>query len=113
MSKRTYVCFACRTTERVPVSRITRTCRKCHEPVEHVYYKFRVPRLDDDAGWSDLMQKVREVNRTIRENALKHLRSEAERYSRMLTAQPMHRAKTVATRLREIQEKISKFEQWR
>jgi hypothetical protein len=113
MSNRTFVCFTCRTTERVPIARLTRKCRKCHAPAEHVYYKFRIPRADDDKGWSDLMQRVREVNRTIREGALKHFRSRAERYARALKGQPEKRTKAAEARLREIEEKIRKYEQWR
>ena len=108
MSKRTYVCFPCRTTERVPYERATRNCRKCHAPAEHVYYKFRIPRADDDRGWADLMQKVRDVNRVIKERALERLRSEAERYARI----PDRNGKAAA-RLRDLQEKIQQLEQWR
>lgn len=113
MSKRTFVCFTCRTTERVPIARLTRKCRKCHAPAEHVYYKFRIPRADDDKGWSDLMQKVREVNRDIREGALRHFRSQAERYLRILSEQPAKRTRTIEARLREVEEKIRKIEEWR
>ena len=113
MSKRTFVCFTCRTTERVPIARVTRQCRKCHAPAEHVYYKFRIPRADDDKGWSDLMQKVRDVNRTIKDRALRRLRSEAERYSRSLTSQPAHRSRAIQAKLRELEQKIGKLEQWR
>lgn len=110
MSKRTFVCFTCRTTERVPIARVTRKCRKCHAPAEHVYYKFRVPRADDDKGWSDLMQKVREVNRTIREGALRYFRSQAERYSQIPSEK---RTRAAEAGLREAEEKIRKYEEWR
>lgn len=59
MSNRTHVCFECRTTERVPVSRIIRICRRCRKHAEHVFYKFKIPRRNDDAGWQELQSKAR------------------------------------------------------
>ena len=113
MSNRTFVCFACRTTERVEISRMTRRCRKCHAPSEHVYYKFRIPRRDDDDGWAALMPKVREVNRTIKENWLQELRADEERYSQVLAEAPPHRKTRATAKLREIRDKLSKLEEWR
>jgi hypothetical protein len=111
MSKRTFVCFECRTTDRVPIDRLTRKCRKCHAPAEHVYYKFRIPRAEDDAGWADLMQKVRDVNRRIRDNALRHYLAEVERYSRVLSEKPASR--TILAKLRVVEDKVRRFEEWR
>jgi hypothetical protein len=58
------------------------------------------------------MQKVRAVNRTIKDGWMRSLRAEAERYSRILAAEPPHRLK-LETKLREVTEKIDKLEQWR
>lgn len=107
MSNRTFVCFACRTTERVPLSRLTRNCRVCRAPAEHVYYKFAIPPKDDDKSWQELLRKVREVNDQIKANLLRYWRPKAERYARI----PNKRA-VVRRRLRELNEKIAKLERW-
>jgi hypothetical protein len=106
------VCFDCRTTERVPISRLTRDCRKCHAPAEHVYYKFRIPARDDDKAWSELKWRVREVNDRIKAGALRHLRAESDRYLRMLRSAPTKRLKSLQRRLRQIDEKLRKWERW-
>ena len=113
MSSRTFVCFACRTTDRVPFRRLTRDCRVCRSPEEHVYYKFRVPRADDDRGWSDLQRKVREVNGKIKARAVAKLQHDAERYARLLETQPAERLPMLRHRLRDIHAALLEWERWR
>lgn len=113
MSKRTFVCFTCRTTDRVPLPRRTRDCRICHAPAEHVYYKFRIPRRDDDTGWSELQDKVRDVNAKIKARAVAKLTADAERYTRLLASQPADRQSAVRHKLREIQTALAEWERWR
>ena len=113
MSNRTFACFTCRTTERVSFARITRTCRKCHAPAEHVYYKFRIPRADDDRGWQELMQRVREVNDRIKTRTLAWLRQRAAAYVRNVESAPAHRQKRLRRHLRAIESAIAEWEQWR
>src|SRR5215467_335871 len=108
--RRTFVCFTCRTTERVPVGRLTRRCRKCRAPAEYVYYKFRIPRVKDDKGWRALMQSVRELNRAIATRALHWLRARADRYARALPSQPPHRRRTFERLLRDVEEEIRAYE---
>ena len=112
MSNRTFVCFACRTTERVSLSRFTRNCRKCRAVAEHVYYKFRIPPADDDKGWADLRVKVRSVNDQIKKYALQRLNAKAERYTRIVATMSEPRAKKIRRWLREVQDDIRTYEQW-
>lgn len=113
MSSRTFVCFSCRTTDRVPSPRVTRDCRICHAPAEHVYYKFRIPRADDDEGWLELKRKVREVNVKIKARSVAKLTSDAERYARLLASQPEERRAGSRHKLREIQRALAEWERWR
>lgn len=106
------MCFACRTTERVPSPRLTRDCRLCHSPAEHVYYKFRIPRRDGDRRWSDLQQQVRDVNRKIKARAVARLQRDAERYLRLLETQPADRLPMLRHRLRDIQTALSQWDRW-
>src|SRR5207248_10683713 len=84
MNNRTFVCFACRTTERDSTFRITRKCRKCRRLAERVHYKFRIPAAGDDRGWDELMPKVRAFNREARAGALKWLAERRVRCEGML-----------------------------
>lgn len=88
MNNRTYVCFTCRTTARVTVGRITQVCRQCRALAEHVYYKFKIPRRGDDAGWEELQMKVRADNRTLKSTALARLRQERAKRERLLGGTP-------------------------
>jgi hypothetical protein len=112
MNNRTFVCFACRTTERVPVARLTRNCRKCHAPAEHVYYKFHIPRRTDNRGWSELIQKVRKFNDAIKTRVVRYLTAEAERCRNALIAAPENRRTDLRRMLREAEETLLKWEQW-
>jgi len=112
MSNRTYVCFECRTTERVPIARLTRDCRICHAPAEHVYYRFRIPTRDDDKGWRELRQRVREVNDRIKAGAVASLRGKVERYSRILASARPRRQPKLRREMEAAQELLSKFERW-
>ncbi len=88
MSNRTYVCFDCRTTERVPALRIARNCRKCHKPAEHVFYKFKIPKRGDNTGWAILQKKVRPLNLEIQTKVLFRMRAERARLERVLSQTP-------------------------
>lgn len=112
MSNRTYVCFECRTTERVPVERITRTCRRCRRQAEHVYYKFAIPRRDDDAGWQELQGKVRALNRQTKSNMLSRLRQERAKLQRLLAEAPQGgqgRLRSLRSKLKKVNEQM---EEW-
>ena len=113
MSSRTYVCFDCRTTERVPLARLTRDCRICRKPAEHVYFKLRVPRADDDDGWRTLMVAAREINTEMKARALALLRRKVADYVRVLETAPPHRRSTAQRHLREANERIAQWERWR
>src|SRR5262245_18740316 len=91
MSNRTYASFECRTTRRIPTSRITMNCRKCRKPAHHVYYKFKVPSRLDDRGWTDLEKRVRPMNLEIQTRALRRLRDETARVERLVEALPAER----------------------
>lgn len=84
MSNRTYVCFDCRTTERLPTSRIAKKCRKCRKPAQHVYYKFRIPARGDAKAWADLEARVRPMNLEMQTRALKRLRARRARLERLV-----------------------------
>ena len=114
MSNRTFVCFDCRTTERVPIyRRLTRNCRKCRRPAEHVYYKFRIPPIDDDKAWRELATKVRQVNDAIKKNRLTYLRDRVDRYTRALETVPPGRRAAFLKRLKGVNEEIAEWEGWR
>ena len=115
MNNRTYVCFTCRTTARVPAQRITQVCRQCREPAEHVYYKFKIPRRDEDAGWEDLQTKVRAVNRKLKSNALTGLRKERAKLERLLAevarSQP-DRQRSLRFKLKTVQIRTEQWSTW-
>jgi len=115
VSNRTYVCFTCRTTARVPLGRITQVCRQCRAPAEHVYYKFKIPRRGDDAGWEELQIKVRAVNRTMKSNALARLRQERAKLERLLGETPpsqQARQRSLRFKLKTVQEKAQQWSTW-
>lgn len=115
MSSRTYVCFDCRTTERVPTSRIAKLCRKCRKPAHHVYYKFRIPGRTHDRGWTQLETRVRPMNVELQVRALARLRARRERLERVLASGPGKneaKRKQLARELREIESKCKEWLQW-
>lgn len=115
MSNRTYVCFECRTTERVPLSRITRTCRKCRRQAEHVYYKFKIPPRRDDASWQELQRKVRALNRQVRSNMLSRLRQESAKLQRLVVEVPtskQDRIRSLRFKLKSVNKKIEEWSLW-
>lgn len=109
MSSRTFVCFDCRTTERVPVGRWTRDCRKCRKPATYVYWKFSIPKKKDDDGWAELRRRTAEVNAVIKARQLRSLRERVERYERML---PRIRGTRLSMRLEAMREELAAFERW-
>ena len=112
MHNRTFVCFTCRTTERVRLTRLAHKCRICRAPAEHVYHKFRIPQKDDDRAWSELMKKVRGLNRDIKIRAVRQLIAEAERCRHALIAAPENRLIDLRRQLRDAEEALLKWEQW-
>ena len=115
MSNRTYACFTCRTTARVPMGRITQVCRQCRAPAEHVYYKFKIPRRKDDAGWEELQIKVRAVNRTMKSNVLTRLRRERAKLERLLAETPPsrpHRQRALRLKLKTVQIETEQWSTW-
>jgi hypothetical protein len=115
VSNSTYVCFECRTTERVPDGRITRNCRKCRRRAEHVYHKFKIPRGDDDAAWRELLTKVRLFNRQAKSNALLRLGQERANLERLLARVPAskpHRQRSLRLQLKTINESVEKWKLW-
>ena len=107
MASSTYVCFTCRTTERVPASRISKRCRKCRAPAEYVYWKFKVPKRGDDASWDALQAKVRPMNRATKARALARLERERAKVERILATLP----RDMEQRRRSLQAKLSINEQ--
>jgi hypothetical protein len=115
MRNRTYVCFECRTTERVSASRITRICRKCRKQAEHVYYKFKIPRRDDDAGWQELQSKVRTLNRQAKSNMLSRLGQERTKLQRLLAEVPeskQDRLRSLRFKLKSVNKKPEEWSMW-
>lgn len=115
MNNRTYVCFDCRTTERVPVSRITRACRKCRKQAEHVYYKFKIPPRNDGAGWQELQTKVRALNHRAKSNALSRLRQERTKLLRLVAEVPdteRGRTSSLRSKLKSIDQKMEEWSMW-
>jgi hypothetical protein len=115
VNNRTYVCFNCRTTERVPAERITKVCRKCREQAEHVYYKFKIPQRDDDVAWQKLQTKVRAVNRKLKSDALAWLRKERARLEQLLAEVPQskqERRRSLRFKLKTVKEKTEQWNIW-
>jgi hypothetical protein len=115
VSKRTYVCFDCRTTERVPVGRISRSCRKCRKQAEHVFYKFKIPKRTDDAAWQELETKVRAFNRNVKTDALVRLRQERTRLERLIAELPESkpdRRRVLSFKLKRITADMKEWTQW-
>lgn len=115
MSSRTYVCFDCRTTERVPTSRISKSCRKCRKPAQHVYHKFSIPPRKDDDGWADLEKRVRPMNLEMHVRALAGLREKRARLERQLetaSASSEERRKQMRRQLRTVVSEIKEWQKW-
>ncbi len=97
------------------MGRITRNCRKCRRQAEHVYYKFKIPRSDDDAGWQDLQNKVRLDNRQTRNRVLAQLRRERERLERMLaqaSESRQDRRRVLSFKLKSINAQMEQWSLW-
>ena len=115
MNNATYVCFDCRTTERTPAWRITRNCRRCRKTAQHVYYKFRIPRRGDDAGWAELETRVRSYNRAIQSQVLPRLRKEKDWIERILSTYPdlrPYRRRMLMRQIRRIEEERAGWLEW-
>ena len=115
MSKRTYVCFDCRTTERVPLGRISRNCRRCRKQAEHVFYKFKIPQRTDNAAWQELQTKVRAFNHRAKANALVRLRQERTRLERILAEVPEskpERRRLLGSKLKRITADMKEWSLW-
>jgi len=112
VSSRTYVCFDCRTTERVLAARIARSCRK---PAHHVYYKFKVSSRADDSGWTKLEGRVRPVNIEIQTHALARLRKRRAQLERILssgTKKSELKQKQLRRQLRDVDAESREWLQW-
>ncbi len=96
----------------MPVTRLTRDCRICHAPAEHVYYKFRIPTRDDDKAWRELKQRVREVNDRMKARAVEALRAKVDRYSRVIPSATPGRQPKLRREMEAAQEKLRKWERW-
>jgi len=115
VSKRTFVCFDCRTTERVDSGRITRNCRRCRRRAEHVYYKFRIPPRRDDGGWDSLMHKARDFNAGLRAVNLRHLRGRRAKFASVLAQLPVSRVagrRALARRIQELDRQVAEWQTW-
>lgn len=115
MSSRTFVCFDCRTTERVPASRIARLCRKCRKPAHHVYYKFKIPGRTDDRGWVVLESRVRPMNIEIQTRAMARLRDRRAKLERMLAGgapKSELKQKQLKRQLRDLESESREWSQW-
>ena len=115
MSNRTYACFDCRTTARVPYSRIALRCRKCGKFAEHIYFKFRIPKRDDATGWMDLLRKVRPFNRAVADANLDRLSKEQLRVEHQLEtcgAKQDARRKALRFKLRTIGKELADWRSW-
>jgi hypothetical protein len=115
VSNSTYVCFDCRTTERVPIARISRACRKCRKPAHHVYYKFSIPKRDDNPGWKDLEAKVRPMNRKIYVTVMSRLRRDRAHLEQVLAETPVTRdarRRDLNRKLKINAKELQSWEQW-
>jgi hypothetical protein len=115
MSNRTYVCFDCRTTERIPTGRITKRCRFCRKAAEHVYQKFKIPRRNDDKGWQELKAKVRPFNERVKWHHISHLTKEQHKIERVLESVPSYqerKRRELSGRLKISREKYKAWQQW-
>ena len=115
MSCRTYVCFNCRTTERVHAARIAKVCRKCRKPAHHVYYKFKIPGRADDHEWVTLERLVRPMNMEIQSRALARLRARQAQLERMLGSAAKRselKLKKLKRQLRDLEAELKAWLQW-
>ena len=113
LSNRTFVCFQCRTTERVPYGRWARNCRQCRAQAEYVYYKFRIPKKGDHDGWNELRTRVREVNAQIKTRALRSEQHREAYYQRLLaTIADVHCRRELEAKLQSVREAIAVWESW-
>ena len=61
MSKRSYVCVACRTTRRAEATGGRRTelrCSSCSGPLWELEWRWRIPPRRDEKGWKELGEKI-------------------------------------------------------
>lgn len=112
MSNRTFVCFDCRTTERVDTARVSRKCRKCRQPAEYVHYKFRIPKKDDEKGWDSLMARVRPFNDSLKRDMLIFLRRELARIEKALASKPLPRGARERRLRRQLRDTSKSLDQW-
>lgn len=115
MANSTYVCFACRTTDRDAGSRITRRCRRCRAPAEYVYWKFKIPKASDDAGWVELENKVRPMNRATKARVLATLEKDRLNIERVLATVPVDneaRRRSLEAKLSIIRKQVAEWQQW-
>lgn len=115
VSSRTYVCFRCRTTERVPLPRINKTCRKCRNKAEHVFYKFRIPAGRDDRAWADLQVRVRAYNREAKARVVERLEREQAWLERILSETPdtrFQKRRSLEIRVRLNRKRMAEWLQW-
>lgn len=60
MSKRTFLCWACRTTYRAPFPQsASRRCGECGGSLETVSHRIEIPRKGDHSSWDELRQFLR------------------------------------------------------
>lgn len=115
MRNNTYVCFDCRTTERVQAARIAKRCRLCGKPAVHVFYKFRIPRKDDDKGWDDLRRRTSQFNTAAKARALERLTKDQAKFQELLSLAPdenQAKRESLAKRIRQIDKQIRDWQEW-
>jgi hypothetical protein len=76
-----------------------------------VYYKFRIPRRDDNEGWRDLKTKVREVNAKMKARAVARLQADAARFERVLASTP-GASRAIRQKLRDIETVLAAWRRW-
>lgn len=69
-----------------------------------MYYKFKIPQKDDDAGWQELQVQIRALNRQAKSNMLSRLRQERVKLERLLAEVPQNKQ----DRLRSLRSKLKK-----
>ena len=113
MSNRTFVCFDCRTTERVATTSIAKACRKCRKPAHRVHCKFKIPKRADDGAWANLEARVRPMNRELQTHALEYLREKQAKLERLLAEVPAENDMKRKLLKRELRSVASERDAWK
>lgn len=105
MSKRTYICVACRTSSRrearYGINFESVRCPECQSEMWSLCWRWRIPRKSNDRGWRELAEKVGRDAETA-ESYAEHLRHKTLELNRRIVE--ADKIRDEANRTRKVKE---------